>query len=158
MIQLSQKERMLIEDDKQQEEICVLKYKNYGKQAKDSELQQLCNKLSDEEQHHFNILDNILKGEKPILTHGQQQTGQSQNQDETWKNSSMPTLGNEDDKILCSDLLSTEKHVSSVYDTSIFEAANPAVRQALQHIQKEEQSHGEQIFNYMNSHGMYQVK
>lgn len=158
MIQLSQKERMLIEDDKQQEEICVLKYKNYGKQAKDSELQQLCNKLSDEEQHHFNILDNILKGEKPILTHGQQQTSQSQSQDETWKNSSMPTLGNEDDKILCSDLLSTEKYVSSVYDTSIFEAANPVVRQALQHIQKEEQSHGEQIFNYMNSHGMYQVK
>ena len=35
MIQLSQKERMLLEDDKQQEEICVLKYKNYGKQAKD---------------------------------------------------------------------------------------------------------------------------
>lgn len=63
MIQLSQKERILLEDDKQQEEVCVLKYKNHGKQAKDTELQQLCNKLSDEEQHHFNILDSILKGE-----------------------------------------------------------------------------------------------
>lgn len=155
MIQLSQKERMLLEDDKQQEEICVLKYKNYGKQAKDQELQQLCNKLSDEEQHHFNILDDILKGQEPNLSHGQQK---SQSKNETWKNSSKPSLDNEDDKILCSDLLSTEKYVSGVYDTSIFEAANPVVRQALQHIQKEEQSHGEQIFNYMNSHGMYQVK
>lgn len=158
MIQLSQKEKMFLEDDKQQEEVCVLKYKNYGKQAKDTELQQLCNKLSDEEQHHFNIIDSLLNGETPNLTQGHQQTGQSQNQGGTWKNSSMPTLGNEDDKILCSDLLASEKYVSGVYDTSIFESANSEVRQALQHIQKEEQSHGEQIFNYMNSHGMYQVK
>lgn len=158
MIQLSQKERMLLEDDKQQEEVCVLKYKNYGKQAKDTELQQLCNKLSNEEQHHFNILDSILKGESPNLSQGQQQTGQSQVQGGTIKNSPMPTMVNEDDKILCSDLLSTEKYVSGVYDTAIFESANPVVRQALQHIQKEEQSHGEQIFNYMNRHGMYQVK
>ena len=119
MIQLSQKERMLLEDDKHQEQICVLKYKNYGKQAKDTELQQLCNKLSDEEQHHYNIIDSILKGESPTLTHGKHQTGQSQTQAESWKNSSMPTLGNEDDKILCSDLLSTEKYVSGVYDTAI---------------------------------------
>ncbi|HPR40437.1 MAG TPA: spore coat protein, partial [Oscillospiraceae bacterium] len=40
----------------------------------------------------------------------------------------------------------------------IFEAANPTVRQTLQHIQQDEQRHGEQIFNYMHSHGMYEVQ
>ena len=32
------------------------------------------------------------------------------------------------------------------------------VRQVLNHIQKEEQEHGEKIYNYMASHGMYQVQ
>ncbi|MDD2554612.1 MAG: spore coat protein, partial [Desulfotomaculaceae bacterium] len=48
-----------------------------------------------------------------------------------------------------------EKFISGSYDTAIFEAANSPVRQALQHIQKEEQQHGEGIFNYMQQHGMY---
>ncbi|WP_334307029.1 spore coat protein [Intestinibacter bartlettii] len=29
------------------------------------------------------------------------------------------------------------------------------MRQVLNHIQKEEQEHGEEIYNYMNKHGMY---
>ncbi|MDF2656696.1 MAG: hypothetical protein K0R19_3170 [Bacillota bacterium] len=65
---------------------------------------------------------------------------------------------NNTDKVLLQDMLSTEKYVSSAYDTSIFESAQPNVRQALQHIQKEEQQHGEQLFQYMSSHGMYQVQ
>ncbi|WP_215828784.1 spore coat protein [Pelorhabdus rhamnosifermentans] len=36
--------------------------------------------------------------------------------------------------------------------------AGTGVRQALNHIQKEEQEHVEGIFNYMNSHGMYNVQ
>lgn len=156
MIQLSQKERMLLEDDKQQEEICVLKYKSYANQAKDTELQQLFNKLSNEEQHHYDMVNQMLQGQEPDMSHGQQRASQASST--SGKTSSQTTIGNADDKILCSDLLSTEKYVSSTYDTGIFEAANPTVRQALQHIQKEEQSHGEQLFNYMHSHGMYQVK
>jgi len=45
-----------------------------------------------------------------------------------------------------------------VYNISIFEFADANVRQALNHIQKEEQQHGEGIFNYMKSHGMYNVQ
>ena len=66
--------------------------------------------------------------------------------------------GQSNDKILCQDLLSTEKYVSGTYDTGIFEAANPTVRKALQHIQQDEQRHGEMLFQYMNSHGMYNVQ
>lgn len=149
-VQLSQKERMLLEDQKNQEEICVIKYKNYSGQAQDPQLKQLFTTLSTEEQHHFDMVNQMLQGQQPNMNHPQQGGVQMA--------SSQGATGNTNDKVLCSDLLSTEKYVSGTYDTGIFEAANPMVRQALQHIQQDEQRHGEQLFNYMNSHGMYNVQ
>jgi hypothetical protein len=52
------------------------------------------------------------------------------------------------------DALDTEKHVSSVYDTCIFEFTDAGARQALNHIQKEEQEHGQMLYDYMAAHGM----
>ncbi|WP_338659685.1 spore coat protein [Paraclostridium sordellii] len=45
--------------------------------------------------------------------------------------------------------------ISSTYNTAIFEFKNKEIRQVLNHIQKEEQEHGEKIYNYMNQHNMY---
>jgi spore coat protein CotF len=59
------------------------------------------------------------------------------------------------DSFLCTDLLSTEKHVSSTYNTCIFEFRDSNIRDVLNHIQKEEQQHGEQIYNYMAQNAMY---
>lgn len=151
-LQLSQKERMLLEDEKHQEEICVKKYQNYSQQAQDSELKQLFTKLSGEEQHHLDTINDMLQGKEPNLSHNQMP------QPTQVKSTYQGAMKNEGDEVLCSDLLSTEKYVSGTYDTGVFEAANTTVRQALQHIQKDEQQHGEQIFNYMSSHGMYNVK
>lgn len=149
---LSQKETMILEDGKKQEELCVKKYQSFAQQAKDPALKQLCNKLANEEQHHLNIINELLQGKTPNLAHK--------------ANAPVaPPLGNDkltfsspQDALLCGDLLSTEKFVSSFYDTGVFEAANKTVRAALQHIQKDEQSHGEQLFMYMNNNGMYNVK
>lgn len=160
-IQLSQKERMLLEDEKNQEEICVIKYKNYAQQAQDPQLTQLFNTLSSEEQHHLDMLNQMLQGQQPNMSHpqqpqqGMQQPSQPQG---ARQQSSQSGAVNSDDRVLCNDLLSTEKYVSGTYDTGVFEAACPTVRQALQHIQQDEQHHGEQLFNYMNSHGMYNVQ
>ena len=52
------------------------------------------------------------------------------------------------------DALDTEKHVSGVYDTCIFEFTDAGARQALNHIQKEEQEHGQMLYDYMACHGM----
>ena len=151
-IELSQKERMFLEDGKLQEEVCVEKYKNYSEQAEDAELKQLFNKLSGEEQHHYDIINQMLQGEQPNLSHNKQ------TQQQLTQNNTQKSIDNQHDKILCSDLLSTEKYVSGTYDMDIFESANPVVRQAMQHIQQDEQKHGQELFNYMNSHGMYNVK
>ena len=59
------------------------------------------------------------------------------------------------DEYLCRDALATEKHVSSLYNTSVFEFNSPVLRDTLAHIQKEEQNHGETIYSYMSKNMMY---
>ena len=47
-----------------------------------------------------------------------------------------------------------EKHVSTTYNTAIFEFRDAQARDALNHIQKEEQQHGKRIYDYMAANGM----
>ncbi|GIM27621.1 hypothetical protein CPJCM30710_02870 [Clostridium polyendosporum] len=159
-IQLSQKERMILEDLKTQEEVCIQKYNNYSQQVQDYQLKQLCSKLAGAEQQHYNTINQLLQGQQPNLNQSQQgqQSQQNQQMQQTSTQNPVPGSVNQNDKMLCTDLLATEKHVSGNYDIGIFESASPQVRQTLQHIQQEEQKHGEELFNYMQSHGMYNVK
>ena len=53
-------------------------------------------------------------------------------------------------------MLSTEKHVSALYNTGVFEFSDVQARTMLNHIQSEEQQHGQRIYEYMNANGMYQ--
>jgi spore coat protein CotF len=153
-IQLTQKERMFLEDLQHQEDICVKKYQSFAEQAQDPELKQLFNKLSSEEQHHYDMITQMLQGQEPNMNHGQQNQQPMSEQPSGFQGA----MSNQGDQVLCSDLLATEKYVSSTYDTTVFECANPTVRQAVQHIQQDEQRHGQELFTYMNSHGMYNVK
>lgn len=165
MSHLTQKERFLLEDQKSQEEICVKKYNNYAQQAQDPQLKQMCQQIAQHEQQHLNTINGILNGQVPNMAQQSQQQGQQQNQQQSsqstgMQSSSMGQTGmtNQKDSDLCTDLLSTEKYVSNSYDTAIFEFRDTNIRKALNHIQKEEQEHGEQIFNYMHSKGMYNPK
>lgn len=166
MSHLTQKERYLLEDQKSQEEICVKKYNNYAEQTQCPQLKQLCKQLAQQEQQHLNTINQILNGQTPNMSQQQGQQGgqqnQQQNQQQSQQNTNMQGMStgmtNQQDADLCTDLLSTEKYVSGAYDTAIFEFRDANIRQALNHIQKEEQQHGEQIFNYMQSKGMYNPK
>lgn len=148
---LTTKEKMLLQDLKTQEEICIQKYQSYAEQTQSSQLKQIFTDHGQQEQNHLNTLNQIMSGQVPSMAQGgSQQQGQQQ---PLFKPQFLK--GNQLDSFLCTDLLSTEKHVSGTYDTAIFEFTNPQVRQALNHIQKEEQQHGEDIFLYMQSNGMY---
>ncbi|MGI6485926.1 MAG: spore coat protein [Tepidanaerobacteraceae bacterium] len=59
------------------------------------------------------------------------------------------------DKDLLNDMLMTEKYVSGTYETAIMESSNESVRNALRHIQDEEQQHAKMIFDAMNQRGWY---
>lgn len=149
MINLSQKEKTLLEDQKSHEELCIKKYTKAANEAQDAELKQLFNQLAKEEEEHLNTVNQILGGSVPSMNTA---ASSSQNSNMNFSGSNM---NNQADADLCQDLLSTEKYVSSTYNTTIFECKDTNVRQALNHIQKEEQEHGEKIYNYMNANGMY---
>ncbi|AHF08999.1 MULTISPECIES: spore coat protein [Dehalobacter] len=153
MMQLTSKERSLLEDSKSHEELCIKKYNNYAGQTQDLQLQQLFQSLAQKEQEHLTSLNQILSGGIPNIQQGQQQ------QQPQFMTSGMGQAGmvNQQDADLCQDMLSTEKHIASTYNTAIFEFRDTNIRRVLNHIQTEEQQHGESIYNYMQSKGMYQV-
>ena len=152
-MQLSQKERMLLEDLKSHEEMCIKKYTNYANQAQDPQLKQMFQNHAQIERDHYNTVNQILSGQIPNVqqqgSQGQQQQQQNQGQ--------QAGMSQQQDADFCQDMLQTEKYVSGTYDTAIFEFQDPNVRQVLNHIQSEEQKHGEAIFAYMQSKGLYKV-
>ncbi|MDD3692904.1 MAG: spore coat protein [Oscillospiraceae bacterium] len=160
-ISLSQKERMLLEDQKTHEQICIEKYTNYANQASDNQLKQIFNANAQQEREHLNSINQLLSGSLPQSNQQQQQQNQAsgQNQAANAATTGLNMSANKkSDADLCNDMLMTEKYVSGAYDTSIFECRDTRVRDVLNHIQKEEQKHGESIFQYMNSKGMYNAK
>lgn len=160
-ISFSQKERTLLEDQKSHEQVCVKKYSSYAAQAQDTQLKQLFSSLGKQEQQHLNTINQMLSGQVPNVQQGGQQQGQQQGGQagaQFVQSGSNLGMANQNDAALCNDMLMTEKYVSGAYDTAIFEFRDANVRSALNHIQKEEQQHGEGIFNYMQSNGLYNVQ
>ena len=192
-IVLTQKEKMLLQDQKSHEEICIEKYTNYANIAKDPQLKQLFLTNAQNEREHLNTINQLLSGQVPQMS-GQQSGGQQmsggqsgggqqmgsgmQSGGSQQMSSGMQSGGSQQmggsmqsgqqqsgssnfqatDKELCTDLLMTEKYVSGAYNIAIFEFKEPQVRDVLNHIQKEEQKHGESIFKYMESKGLYQAQ
>ncbi len=152
-MQLTQKETDLLKDLKEQEKLCVEKYTKYASVALDPQLKQLFTEIGNMEQGHLNTITAIEQGNTP-------NTGSSGG-GQTIKSVFTETygLGDTPDKkadcYLCSDLLSAEKHVSHLYDTCVFEFKEQVLRDALNHIQKEEQEHGKYIYDYMSKNNMY---
>lgn len=175
----STKERYLLEDQKNHEKLCIQKYANYANLASDPNLKNIFKQNGQIEQEHYNTIDQLLKGQMPAVgqqSGGQQQSGGMQSkgmQSQGQQSSSSQNMifqnvnqsgsqgsgnMNTNDRDLCTDMLMTEKYVSGAYNTAIFEFRDTQVRNILNHIQKEEQQHGESIFKYMESNGMYSVQ
>ncbi|MBE6633633.1 MAG: spore coat protein [Ruminococcaceae bacterium] len=147
---LTQKESGLLKDMKGQEELCIAKYQRYAEMAKANELKTLFSSMAGVEESHLQTVTAMMNG---TVAKAPAQIGNSNDR------VSPAAYGSEEDRkadaLLCRDMLSTEKHVSSLYDTSIFEFQDPAARRLLNHIQAEEQQHGEQLYAYMKANGMY---
>ena len=147
----TQKETSLLKDLKEQEQLCVDKYAEYAKRAHDPELKQLFEDIRRTEQQHLTTVTAWLGQQMPKAADlvGEQYHGVNQFANDP--------AAKEADKYLCQDALCTEKEVSGVYNTSIFEFRDPQVRQQLHQIQGAEQKHGEMIYQYMARNGMYQA-
>ncbi len=149
-MQLTQKEKDLLKDLKTEEDICAKKYAKYSSCAKDPQLKNLFSQISSIETGHLNTLKEIECGNVPTMSAGSGEGTPTFS--ETYKG------GESDDKsadcYLCTDLLNTEKHASGLYDTCIFEFTDENVRNVLNHIQKEEQTHGKMLYDYMSKNNM----
>lgn len=151
-MQLTEKEKSLLKDMKDTEKLCIEKYTQGAQNAKDPCLQQLFISIAQIERGHYDTLTKIENGEstasgagqssgqKPVIT---QTYGAAENEDK------------KNDAFLASDLLASEKHASHLYDTCVFEFKDDNIRQKINHIQKEEQEHGKQLYDYMQKNSMY---
>lgn len=152
------KEESLLKELRSQERLCVEKYGRYADSAHDPALRDLFGGIRQTETRHLQTLDQLSSGSAPQMQGQQSQQGQQQSRPPQQSAGQRPAKNSpewQQDSFLCSDALTMEKHVSGLYDTSIFEFSDPAVRQALNHIQSEEQGHGESIYSYMHQNGMY---
>ncbi|NLF84248.1 MAG: spore coat protein [Candidatus Gastranaerophilales bacterium] len=184
MTQLTQKEKLLLQDLKSQEELCIKKYSKGANETTDQVLKQILTQLGNQEQQHLNTVNQIMQGQMSTSQQspwqqsqqsqpsgGQQQQGtqsqmqgsqsgmqnQQSSQQIQFNFSNLKSQSaQQTDFDLVHDLLSTEKYVSSTYNTAIFEFNDSNIRQTLNHIQKEEQQHGEILYNYMKQNGAYQ--
>ena len=150
---LTQKEATLIKDLKGQEQLCIDKYTKHAECASDPQLKVLFNAIAAVERSHLETLTSMENGTVPAMNGG----GSAPTVPTTF--TATYTVGESEQKksdcFLCSDLLSTEKHVSHLYDTCVFEFKDESARTALNHIQKEEQRHGKAIYDYMQTNAMY---
>lgn len=168
-VQLSTKEMLLLKDQKTHEEQCILKYDNYTNLASDVQLKAVFRANGSKEVEHLETINQLISGKVPSMSgKGQNQASQGSQGNQAGQG----VQGNQvsqggiasqsgfrlSDKDMCIDMLSTEKYISGTYDTAIFEFRDTQIRDVLNHIQKEEQKHGEAIFAYMQSKGMYSAQ
>ena len=147
---LTSKESDLLKDMKGQEELCIEKYTRYAGAAKCDGLKNLLNALADKEREHLKTVNSMIAGNEPSAP-----STLSGNNELAIACAYASSEDKKCDEFMLRDMLSTEKHVSSVYDTAVFEFKNPAARKMLSHIQSEEQQHGEMLYAFMNANGMY---
>ena len=149
---LTQKENSLLSDLKSQEKLCIEKYGKYEKEACDTTLKNLFSSIKTTEENHLTTINRILNGEEVAMN-----SPAPKAKDEKADFLQSTATGEEKarDSFLCADALAMEKHVSSVYDVAIFEFISPVLRDTLNHIQKEEQNHGKELYDYMSKNNMY---
>lgn len=107
MVNLSTKERMLLEDEKSHEQLCVDKYNEYSNKAHCPELKNLFSQLAQKEQQHLDSINQLLNGIVPNINQqpgGQQNNSNQQLVNQQFINQSHINFGtntyNEHDKML----------------------------------------------------------
>jgi len=147
---LTQKETALLNDLKTQEQLCIDKYTQYESSACDPALKTIFGDIKKTEESHLSTVTRILGGEEVVMPSAMPEAKAPE-----CKASQCSVESKKHDEYLCRDALATEKHVSSLYNTSVFEFNSSVLRDTLAHIQKEEQNHGKTIYSYMSANSMY---
>ena len=152
MINLTEKEKFIIEDLKSQEKLCIQKYAFYEQMAYDPALAELFAQIKQSEQKHLNSLNEVLNG-NVMESDVNDYSGQNYQADTDYHNSSIPEE-KEHDSFLCTDAITMEKYVSGAYNFDLFQFANSKLRKLLADIEVEEQNHAEMLYKYKKANLM----
>lgn len=151
----TKKEQGFLKDLQNEERLCVEKYHKAAEQANDDKLKKLFNGIAKAEQGHYDTVSQMLSEGRAPASNGQQSAAKGKNAKKEDLKSTASRAGRQQDAYLLSDLLGTEKYVSGVYNTAVFEFSDEKARQALGGIQQQEQYHGKQLAAYMQANNMY---
>ncbi len=154
----NRKEQNFLKDLQNDEKLCAEKYHQAAEACCDPVLQQLFSELEEAESDHYNTVTQMLNsGEAPAQATSQtgRKAGAGGSKSPQQLRSKADAAGKRQDAYLLSDLLSTEKYVSAVYNTAVFEFGDEASRKTLSGIQQQEQHHGKQLADYMMANNMY---
>ena len=146
MINLTEKEKYIIEDLKAQEELCIQKYAFYEHMAYDPELKKLFKDIRKKEEEHYQSLANVLNGEVADSDVNDYAAKNYRVQSNYHQNSSQDEK--EHDSFLCTDAITMEKYVSGAYNFDLFQFSNNKLRRLLADIEVEEQNHAEMLYKY----------
>lgn len=147
----TKKEQNFLKDLQSEEKLCTEKYHRAAEDACDPTLTSLFSEIEKAEQHHYDMVTEMLSGSVPA----QKPKEPSRKKDPHALKSTAKRSEKQRDAYLLSDLLSTEKYIAGVYNTSVFEFSDPAARNVLAEIQRQEQEHGKAISEYMQANNMY---
>lgn len=150
---LTEKETSVIKDLMTQEKTCIEKYDKYSTYAKDTELKNLFSTLKEREQQHYNSLNQVLSGTVPSCDVNDS-AGKNYSPTATYVIGKTNLEDKEHDCFLCTDAITTEKLVSSEYNSDVFAFGDTDVRKLLADIQVEEQNHAEMIYKYKTTNSM----
>ena len=102
MIHISEKEHFLIKDLQDQEKLCIEKYTNNENSAKDAVLKNLFGSIKQEEQKHYDSLEQLLNGTVPPIN-SNDTAGKDYNPTATYVGS-FNQEDKDSDKFLCTDV------------------------------------------------------
>ena len=149
---LKEKELTTIKDLQTQEKSCIDKYTKYSQTAKDPVLQDLFSTIAQDEQKHYDSLQQVIDGKVPSCD-----CNDSKGKDYSPK-ATYHSIDKSDEKdsdcFLATDCIGTEKLVSHEYNEDVFVFGDTDVRKLLADIQVEEQNHAEMLWKYKTVNGM----
>ena len=163
MVNLTNKERFLLEGEKYQQQLARDKYNNFSLQAADPILKTIFSNLSEIEENHLNMVNEMLQGRIPQINTQNlhpyyTNTSSLSNEYLNIGNMTITSMDNsfdDGDKIICFDALTTEELLHSTYSASSLEFEESEYKNILSKIIDDKKNSLQYLNDYMIKKGMY---
>lgn len=163
MVNLTNKERFLLEGEKYQQQLAIDKYNNFSLQAADPILKTIFSNLSEIEENHLNMVNEMLQGRIPQINTQNlhpyyTNTSSLSNEYLNIGNMTITSMDNsfdDGDKIICFDALTTEELLHSTYSASSLEFEESEYKSILSKIIDDKKNSLQYLNDYMIKKGMY---